>query len=74
VYWPTPLPIYWVHVPLTWQVYHGPFYLYAWDWYFWRHVSFPWLYAVYDYEPVVECVTYYYYFAPTGLYYCYITD
>jgi hypothetical protein len=61
--------VYWQHVPVTYRFYNGPLYTYSPSWYLHRHISFPSLYRVYDYEPVSVCVTEYYYYG--GAYYCY---
>lgn len=58
------------HVPSTLRFYNGAFFDYGYDWYFSRHVSFPWLYQVYEYEPVAVCFSEYYFFE--GAFYCFI--
>ncbi len=60
---------FWGHVHDRFRYFYGPFFQYDYDWYFWRHISFPWLYVTYDYEPVGVCVTEYYFYE--GVYYCY---
>ncbi|HLI28494.1 MAG TPA: hypothetical protein VKZ60_15590 [Chloroflexota bacterium] len=60
------------HVPTAYHVYHGPFFHYDYEWYFYRHLSFPWLYVVYVEEPVLVCTTEYYFY--DGLFYCFVGE
>jgi hypothetical protein len=61
---------FWRHVPVVHQYFHGPTYVYSYDWYHYRHISFPLLYQSYTYEPIGICVTEYYFYG--GAYHCYI--
>lgn len=61
---------YWNHVPVAFQYFYGATHAYSYDWYFHRHISYPSLYRVYNFEPVGVCVTEYYFYR--GAYYCYI--
>ena len=61
--------VHWQHVPLAYRQYRGALHTYSYNWYLHRHITYPSLYRVYDYEPVSVCVTEYYYYG--GVYYCY---
>ena len=60
----------WVHVPVSYRFFNGPTFVYSYDWYFHRHISYPWLYRTYIQEPVGSCVSEYYFYG--GVYYCYM--
>ena len=59
----------WVHVPVAHQFFNGPTFVYSYDWYFHRHISYPSLYRIYVHEPVGICGSEYYFYG--GVYYCY---
>jgi hypothetical protein len=59
----------WANVPPQYQYYYGPNYEYEYDWYWQRHLSHPWLYQVYGYDPGPGCATYSYRFQDR--FYCY---
>ncbi|HEY7068365.1 MAG TPA: hypothetical protein VII06_43350 [Chloroflexota bacterium] len=60
----------WTHVPVAYQYFYGPTYVYSYDWYYHRHIAHPWLYRIYSHEPIGVCVTEYYFYG--GVYYCYV--
>ena len=63
------LQAYWGQVdPSAWY-YYGADYQYDDYWYQQRHLSQPWLYRPYGYEPVNECGSYYYRYQDQ--FYCY---
>lgn len=59
----------WGRVPVAYQNYYGPTYVYANDWYVARHLTYPQYYSTYSYDPGGVCVTEYYFYQ--GVYYCY---
>jgi hypothetical protein len=58
------------HVPSNFHIYHGPHFRYDYNWYLHRHISAPWLYATYHFEPANVCFTEYYFFE--GVFYCFV--
>src|SRR5690348_10911802 len=60
----------WAHVPVGYRFFYGASYSYNYDWYYYRHISYPSLYRTYLQEPVGVCVAEYYYYG--GVYYCYV--
>ncbi len=62
----------WNHVHESYRYFYGPRYQYDYEWYFYRHISFPWLYVSYDYEPVDVCFSEYYFYE--GVFYCFVGD
>lgn len=64
------IPAYWMHIPVAYRYFHNPTFVYSYDWYFHRHISYPLLYRSYVHEPVGICVSEYYFYG--GVYYCHI--
>src|SRR5262249_39660897 len=58
-------------IPQQYQYYNAPFDDYGYDWYAQRHLAYPQLYTAYPTEPVGVCQTYYYFYQPQNVFYCY---
>jgi hypothetical protein len=67
---PASTPTHWVNVQPSYQYYYGPTYTYDYDWYFSRHISFPWLYQISNEEPAEGLFAEYYFYE--GVYYCFV--
>ena len=63
-------PAHWVHVPAAYRYFSSATFAYSYDWYFYRHISYPSLYRTYVQEPVGICFSEYYFYG--GVYYCYV--
>ncbi|HZU06943.1 MAG TPA: hypothetical protein VFB73_13335 [Chloroflexota bacterium] len=62
----------WSHVHHSYRYFHGPLHVYPAEWYYWRHIRFPYLYVVYTYEPADVCFTEYYFY--DGVFYCFVGE
>jgi len=69
--WTVPVR-YWAQVDPQYRYYYGPDYSYDDVWYQQRHLTYPWLYQPYDFDPGGACGTYYYRYQSS--YYCYVGD
>jgi hypothetical protein len=60
----------WTNVVPAYQYFYGPSYAYPYDWYYYRHITYPTYYVAYPYDPLGECFTEYYLYQ--SAYYCYV--